>query len=95
MICPPYSWRFYILREFTGFRPGSQHLRDLEFLRENVGFQSCSQRSLPGVDDPVERTLHELSAKVYRNSAIRGCRWTLGHRRAAGGARRAGVSCGF
>ncbi|KAH8054722.1 ATPase-coupled protein transmembrane transporter [Aureococcus anophagefferens] len=39
---PAMLMRFYVMREFDA--AWQQHLRDLEFLRENVGFQSYSQK---------------------------------------------------
>ena len=61
--------RFYILREFD--QAWQQHLRDLEFLRENVGFQSYSQKD-PFQEWTIQSNelFTKLSAKVYRNSAI-------------------------
>ena len=48
-----------------------QHLRDLEFLRENVGFQSYSQKD-PFQEWTIQSNelFTKLSAKVYRNAAI-------------------------
>jgi len=66
---PAILMRFYILREFD--QAWQQHLRDLEFLRENVGFQSYSQKD-PFQEWTIQSNelFTKLSAKVYRNSAI-------------------------
>ncbi|KAH8047738.1 ATPase-coupled protein transmembrane transporter [Aureococcus anophagefferens] len=65
---PAMLMRFYVMREFDA--AWQQHLRDLEFLRENVGFQSYSQKdpSRSGRSSPTSSS--RLSAKVYRNAAI-------------------------
>ena len=66
---PAILMRFYVLREFD--QAWQQHLRDLEFLRENVGFQSYSQKD-PFQEWTIQSNelFTKLSAKVYRNSAI-------------------------
>jgi len=66
---PELLMRFYVLREFD--QAWQQHLRDLEFLRENVGFQSYSQKD-PFQEWTIQSNelFTKLSAKVYRNSAI-------------------------
>mmetsp|Transcript_10753 Transcript_10753/g.32543 ORF Transcript_10753/g.32543 Transcript_10753/m.32543 type:complete len:1051 (+) Transcript_10753:114-3266(+) len=66
---PALLMRFYVLREFDN--AWQQHLRDLEFLRENVGFQSYSQKD-PFQEWTIQSNelFTKLTAKVYRNSAI-------------------------
>ncbi|KAH8074411.1 ATPase-coupled protein transmembrane transporter [Aureococcus anophagefferens] len=66
---PAMLMRFYVMREFDA--AWQQHLRDLEFLRENVGFQSYSQKD-PFQEWTIQSNelFTKLSAKVYRNAAI-------------------------
>jgi len=66
---PALLMRFYVLREFDS--AWQQHLRDLEFLRENIGFQSYSQKD-PFQEWTIQSNelFNKLTAKVYRESAI-------------------------